>query len=222
MERRYDWVVFDLDGTLLDTLRDVADACNAVLSDHGFPTHPVWDYRYFIGNGAETLLRRTLPRGTDGGLMARALGEYRERYKAHALDTTCAYLNLPAVLERLQTAGVRLAVLSKKDQGDVENVIARLCPPVFTAVRGGRRGVPYKPDPTALNALLDDLGADKGRTLFVGDSGVDMETAKNAGVASCGVLWGFREREELAAAGAEHIVRAPEELAQIVWGDGEG
>jgi len=214
-------VIFDLDGTLLDTLQDLANACNWVCEQHGWPTYPVEDYKRFVGNGAYKLLEQVTPpevRPTQQ-LIDQTMEEFIQQYNAHKSEFTRVYRGMPELLERLGRKGVGLAVLSNKPDGAAAPVVERYYPGVFRRIQGALPGVPTKPDPTLLHRLMEELGADPRDTLFVGDSDVDIQTAKNGGLTSCGVLWGFRERQELEAEGADFIIEAPEELLGIVSGD---
>ncbi len=214
----YRHIIFDLDGTLLNTLEDLAAATNWVCRRHGWPVHEVEEYKNFVGNGALKLLERVVPPGvavTDA-LRRVTLEEFTARYNAHKEDKTTVYAGMPEALERLKAAGLTLAVLSNKPNEAACPVVERYYPGVFDAVQGALPGVPVKPDPTLLHKLMADLGAVQKTTLFVGDSNVDIRTAKNGGLTSCGVLWGFRTRQELEAEGADRIVETPAQLAELI------
>lgn len=210
-------VIFDLDGTLLNTLEDLADACNWVCERHGWLTYPVEDYRYFVGNGAPKLLERVAPAGSVTPELAKqTLEEFTTYYTAHKSDKTTVYAGMPQTLEKLKEAGLTLAVLSNKPDEAAGPVVERYYPGVFDLVQGALPEYPTKPDPTLLRLLMDRIGAKEETTLFVGDSDVDIQTAKNGGLHSCGVLWGFRTRQELEAEGAEYIVEHPSELTELI------
>lgn len=216
----YKHIIFDLDGTLLNTLEDLAAATNWVCALHGWPAHSVEEYKYFVGNGAPKLLERVVPPGvavTDE-LRRVTLAEFTERYNAHKEDKTTVYAGMPEALARLKGAGLTLAVLSNKPHEAAFPVVERYYPGVFAAVQGALPGLPVKPDPTLLHKLMEKLGASPADTLFVGDSNVDIRTAKNGGLTGCGVLWGFRTRAELETEGADFIVETPEELAELILG----
>lgn len=211
-------VIFDLDGTLLNTLEDLADATNWVCRQHGWPGHPVEAFKNFVGNGASKLLERVAPPEVEltRELRKQLLDEFTHRYTAQRSDKTTAYSGMPQTLETLKKAGVTLAVLTNKPDEAAAPIVERYYPGVFSVVQGALLDLPTKPDPTLLYRLMDRIGAKKETTLFVGDSNVDIQTAQNGGLHSCGVLWGFRTRQELEAEGAEHIVEKPEELEQWV------
>ena len=214
----YKNVIFDLDGTLLNTLEDLAAATNWVCALHGWPAHTVEEYKYFVGNGAPKLQERVAPPGTalTDELRRVTLAEFTERYNAHKEDRTTAYPGIPEAVRRLRDAGITLAVLSNKPHEAARPVVERYFPGLFHRVQGALPDVPVKPDPTLLHRLMEELGASPADTLFVGDSSVDIRTARNGGLVSCGVLWGFRTRQELEAEGADYIVETAQELAELI------
>ncbi len=220
MSNMYKYVIFDLDGTILNTLEDLAAATNWVCARHGWPAHTLEEYRRFVGNGAPKLLERVVPEGVPvtHALRRVTLEEFTQRYNAHKEDKTTAYPGVPELVRRLREAGVTLAVLSNKPHEAAWPVVERYYPGLFHRVQGALPDVPVKPDPTLLRRLMEDLGASQEDTLFVGDSNVDIRTAKNGGLVSCGVLWGFRTRAELEAEGADHLAAAPEELGDLILG----
>lgn len=217
----YPFVLFDLDGTLLNTLQDLADAANFVCSLRGWPTHPLQAYRYFVGNGIPKLcLRFSPPQGRDEATQAQVLAQFQARYAAHKQDATAPYPGIPALLDTLAAAGVCCGVLTNKEHSLAKGVVEHYFAGRFAFVQGALPGVPTKPDPTAALRLLQRMGAQPANALFVGDSDVDILTAKNAGLSSCGVLWGFRTKEELASAGADHLAQNAGQLAEIILGAG--
>lgn len=223
MERlNFSHVIFDLDGTLLDTLEDLADATNWVCEQHGWPIHPLEAYKRFVGNGAGKLLERVTPPSVEltDELRSELMAEFSQRYTAHSANMTHAYAGVPETLARLKTAGVRMAVLTNKPDAAAGPIVERYYPGVFQVVQGALPGVALKPDPAPVLRLMERLGAARESTLFVGDSNVDIRTAKNAGLKGCGVLWGFRTRQELAAEGADYIIERPEELAELILAQG--
>lgn len=216
----YKNIIFDLDGTILNTLEDLAAATNWVCAQHGWPAHEVEEYKYFVGNGAPKLLSRVVPDGVEltDALHRQLLEEFTRRYNAHKEDKTTVYAGMPQALKRLKEAGITLAVLSNKPHGAAYPVVERYYPGIFDAVQGALDGLPVKPDPTLLHRLMGELGATEADTLFVGDSNVDIRTAKNGGLTGCGVLWGFRTRAELEAEGADFIAGTPEKLVELILG----
>lgn len=214
----YTHVIFDLDGTLLDTIDDLADAGNHVCQSHGWPTHTVDQFKYMVGSGIPNLVSRFTPGGLGEEELAQALAEFSAYYSEHKEDKTAPYPGVPTLLDALKGAGVRLAVLSNKAHVLAGPVVEHYFPGVFDYVQGALPDAPLKPDPTLLHALMDQIGAQPETTLFVGDSGVDVLTGKNGGLTVCGVLWGFRERDELKDAGADWIIHSPDQLAAIVTG----
>ena len=214
----YKTVVFDLDGTLLNTIDDLADAGNRVCAARGWPQHTVEEYKYFVGNGIPKLVERfSPPQARTPDQLADTLAAFQADYGAHLRDKTAPYPGMPALLARLKAAGVQLAVFSNKADPLARQVVADYFDAaLFDAVRGALPGVPTKPAPQGTLALMQAIGADPAATLYVGDSNVDVDTAHNAGLPCCGVLWGFRTRQELTDAGAEHLAADAEELWNVI------
>ena len=209
-------VIFDLDGTLLDTIDDLADAGNYVCRLHGWPTYTVDAFKLMVGNGIPKLVERFAPQGTSQEMLDQAYQEFMDWYGVHKEDKTAPYAGMPEVAKALREAGVSIAVLSNKADVMAGPVVEHYYPGIFPVVQGALPGLPTKPDPTLLYKLMERLGATQEDTLFVGDSNVDIRTAKNGGLTGCGVLWGFRSREELEAAGADVIVSTPQELQDLI------
>lgn len=215
----YKHVIFDLDGTLLNTIDDLADTGNHVCTLHGWPTHTVDAFKLMVGNGIPKLVERFAPQGTSQEVLDQAFQEFMDWYGVHKEDKTAPYAGMPEVTKALREAGVSIAVLSNKADVMAGPVVEHYYPGIFPVVQGALPGLPTKPDPTLLHKLMDRLGATREDTLFVGDSNVDIRTAKNGGLTGCGVLWGFRSREELEAAGADVIVSTPQELLDLILKD---
>ena len=213
----YQNVIFDLDGTLLNTIDDLADAGNWVCRNHGWPTHTVEEYKRYVGSGMARLAVRFSPEEwhTEEGVQ-KILDEFLPYYAAHKEDKTAPYPGVPELLEHLRAAGVSIAVLSNKAHALAVPVIEGYFPQKFQYIRGGVEGLPLKPDPALLLKLMENMGATQENTLFVGDSDVDIRTAKHAGVTSCGVLWGFRGREELEREGADLLASSAKELETLI------
>lgn len=211
-------VIFDMDGTILNTLDDLADAGNHVCMAHGWPTHPVESYKRMVGNGIAMLVRRFVPAGLSEEEISAVLAEFSTYYNVHKEDKTAPYSGVPEVIDLLKQMGIKVGVLTNKNNDMAEEVAERYYPGVFDVVQGAMTGVPVKPHPAMLELVLEKMGAVPETTLFVGDSNVDIQTGKNGGLATCGVLWGFRSREELAGEGADHIIDSPTQLVQVVTG----
>lgn len=217
----YKACIFDLDGTLADTLRSIAGFGNDTLSAFGLPPIPVEDYKQLVGNGADVLMDRMLR--TVGAELSpeerkRFRQEYDRRYEAQPMRLVTPYPGLPELLRELKAQGLKLGVLSNKPDNMTRYIAGELYGAVLDGVHGQRAGVPKKPDPTALLALAGELGVEPGEVLYVGDSGVDMDTGRNAGMDPCGVLWGFRDREELLAHGAKYLAAHAQDLRAIALG----
>ncbi len=211
-------VIFDLDGTLLDTVGDLAAACNHILAEAGYPQHPEEAYRRFVGNGIGKLIERAVP---ENARTPRHLEELRasfvDRYTANIDRRTRPYDGIPELLAGLRLRGVKLAVASNKFQEGTAALVERFFPEIpFVAVLGQRKGFPAKPDPAVVNEIMEAAGAAREQTLYIGDSDVDMITARNAGVGSVGVVWGFRGEKELAASGAGHIAYIPGDIIALI------
>ena len=215
---KYRAVIFDLDGTLLDTLQDLRDAVNYALRQNGYPERTTGEIRQYVGNGVERLIRRSVPEGTCAHEEARCLTVFKERYAAHSRVKTHAYEGISELLFALKSDGVKIGVVSNK----LHPAVAALCRDFFSGLIdyavGEREGVPRKPAPDCVFECMDQLGVKTGETLFVGDSEVDMLTANNAGLDSVGVLWGFRDEALLHASGAGRIAAKPEDILMIVRG----
>lgn len=213
----YRTVLFDLDGTLLNTLRDLANAANWVCAQNGWPQHSLEEYKHFVGNGIPKLCERFSPPDARGPQrLARTLAAFEARYGAHKQDFTALYPGISELLAGLAAAGVSCGVLTNKEHRLAQAVVTHYFPDVFRFVQGAVPGIPTKPDPAGANALMAHMGAAPHTTLFVGDSDVDIFTAHNAGLRGCGVLWGFRGKKELEAAGADYLAAAPQELRHII------
>ena len=234
MTRESRSVLFDLDGTLANTLADLANATNWALAQLGCPTHPVDAYRFMVGDGARQLCARALPADKQP-LAEEALQLMRQRYDAHCFDLTKLYAGIPELVDTLSARGCKLAVLSNKPDDFTKRMIAHYFDPncsreshsrltgsfgaaigPFHIVRGQLPNVPLKPDPTAALQIAEELGIPSRQWLYMGDTNTDMSTARAAGMYAVGVLWGFRDRKELLESGAEALVATPAEALHLV------
>ncbi len=214
----FEAVMFDLDGTLADTLADIAASANHALTGLGRPTFPVPRYRYLAGQGLESLMTDAL--GPEHrGLVARGMELFHSYYVDHSLDRTAPYPMIPDLLDALTARGTHMAVLSNKPNANTQEVVAKVFQRWrFAAIRGQVEGGPLKPDPAAALEIAAKLAIPPHRWLFVGDTRADMLTAKGAGMFAVGVLWGFRDEAELRASGADRIIGSPLELLELFSG----
>ena len=196
---KYDLVLFDLDGTLLDTLEDLADAVNHALSAAGFPTRSLEEVRRFIGNGVGKLIERSVPQDVPAETRSHILADFRARYSQHVNDKTRPYPGVDALLTALGKAGVATAVNSNKMDSAVQALCEAHFPGRLSAALGERAEIPRKPSPEGALQLMARLKASPARTLYVGDGVTDLQTAANAGIDAAWVSWGYRRREELGA-----------------------
>jgi len=217
----YRGIIFDLDGTLLSSLEDIADCANLALEQMGFPAQPLEKYRYFVGDGVALLIQRILPEEVRGDEKIRAelLARYSREYGENEgwAQKTAPYPGIPELLDAIDRKGVKKAVFSNKPANCTELCVSRLLSPwTFDEVVGQKDGViPKKPDPAGARIILERWKMSPEEVLYVGDTSTDMKTAQNAGLFSIGVTWGFRPEEELAANGAKRIVHHPMEIAEL-------
>ena len=206
-------LIFDLDGTLLNSLDDLADCANTVLAEQGFAAHPVDAYRFFVGNGVEHLMRRAAPDNTPEPVLARLVQAMREEYGQHWARKSKVYDGIQPMLRTIAARPLPMAVLSNKPHELTEITVRHFFPDIpFARIQGSPRGGRAKPDPTLALAIAAHLGAEPEHTLFIGDSCTDMLTATAAGMIPTGVLWGFRPESELLAHGAKILLEQPETL----------
>ncbi len=214
----YRAVLFDLDGTLLDTLQDIASSANSVLGRFGFPQHEVKAYKYFVGDGTEALCTRMLPHDhCDADTVAKVLAGMVSEYSQHWGDTTCPYKGIPELLQALKERGVKMAVLSNKSDDSTKIMVSSLLSQYhFELVIGARPSLPKKPDPSAALEICRSLNILPGEFIYLGDTATDMKTAQNAGMFPIGAVWGFRTADELLAGGAKTLISNPAELLKIL------
>ena len=211
---RYQTYVFDLDGTLLDTLGDLAASTNYALRTHGMPEHSLDDVRRFVGNGVRVLMERAVPQGAENPQFEAAFQTFRTHYMQHSLDTTKPYDGILETLEALKAEGCRLAVVSNKMMAATQELCRHFFHDTIEVAIGEHeaQGIRKKPAPDTVNEAFRQLGVGKERAVYVGDSDVDILTARNSGLPCISVLWGFRDRDFLIQHGAETFISAPSEL----------
>lgn len=212
----YKLAVFDMDGTILDTLEDLKDSTNFALEKCGYPTRSYDEVRRFVGNGIRKLIERAVPEGLTTEQIDRVHEVFTEHYKVHCADTTKAYDGIKPLLEKLRASGVKTAVVSNKADYGVQELCREYFDGLFDYAVGEREGIRRKPAPDAVNEALRVLGMSKSEAVYIGDSDVDFETAKNAELPCISVLWGFRDEEFLREKGATLFVRDPAEIYDII------
>ena len=214
---KYQTYIFDLDGTLLDTLGDLAASVNFALRTHGMPEHSVDDVRRFVGNGVRKLMQRAVPNGDANSDFEAAFATFRQHYMAHSLDTTRPYAGIPETLAALRQQGCRIAVVSNKMMAATQELCQHFFPDTVEVAIGEHdaEGIRKKPAPDTVLAALRRLGVGKESALYVGDSDVDIETARNAGLPCISVLWGFRDRDFLLQHGATTFATHPLSLISL-------
>ena len=210
----YSTYIFDLDGTLLDTLGDLAASVNFALREHGMPEHSIDDVRSFVGNGVRLLMERAIPDGADNPDFEVTFATFRQYYMAHSLDTTRPYDGVPEALRELRNRGCQLAVVSNKMMAATQELIRHFFPDTIAVAIGEHEaeGIRKKPAPDTVFAALRELGVGQEGAVYVGDSDVDILTAENAGLPCISVLWGFRDKDFLIKHGAKTLISAPSEL----------
>lgn len=211
-------VIFDLDGTLLNTLQDLADSANYMLEKHHFPTYTADAYKYFVGNGMPKLIERILP-GVfpDKALFDTCLKEFLDHYTIHMSDKTVPYDGISELTRELKQRGIQIAVATNKVQEALPELFATFFPEVtFDVLLGQRPGIPVKPDPQVIYDILEATHCAPEETLYLGDTGVDIQTALAAGVTPVGALWGYRPRSEMESAGATRFIDHPLNLLNLL------
>ena len=217
---RYDLVIFDLDGTLLNTIGDLAASVDYVMRSRNLPEHSDAEYRQMVGGGIKRLVERALPASlaADEAYVEECVAQFRRYYVENIDRYTRPYEGMPALLHRLQRCGVKVAVASNKFQHGTERLVAKFFSDIeFVAIEGNREGAPLKPDPQIVRNIMTIADISAERTIMVGDSGIDIRTAAAAGIASVGVAWGFRFAEELYDAGATDVVSTISELEELLF-----
>ncbi|MFV0381521.1 MAG: HAD family hydrolase [Breznakia sp.] len=216
---KYKGIIFDLDGTLLDTLTDLSNSVNQVLRGNDFPAHSKDDYRQLIGKGFKDLITRSMPDNVNEECVEKGLTQFLEIYNRDYLKETKSYDRIMELLINLQNLDIKLAVNSNKRNDYTNELIKKNFPNIhFIECFGERKDVPKKPDPTSAFELRNLMNLKSEKIIYIGDSKTDIQTAKNANMDSIGVLWGFRDLKELQENGATYIVKTPEEILKIVKG----
>lgn len=211
-------VIFDLDGTLLDTLDDLADAVNWALKQEQLPRRTREEVRAFVGNGIRNLIERAVPAGTEAAQTDRVFAGFKARYAGHCADKTRPYPGILELLARLRAEGIRTAVVSNKADFAVQTLCRDYFPGLVDCAVGERAGIPKKPAPDSVQEVLRALKISREQAVYVGDSEVDVVTARNAGMDGILVLWGFRDRQTLERAGAKTFAATAEELCAALIG----
>ena len=208
----YDTYVFDLDGTLLSTLGDLAASCNHALRANGMPERTIDEVRRFVGNGVKKLMERAIPGGLDNPLFEKTCADFRQHYMHHNLDTTCPYPGVMEMLESLRSRGKKVAVVSNKFYAATQALCKHFFGDLVDVAIGEREGIRKKPAPDTVNEALAQMNVGKERAVYIGDSDVDIMTANNCGMPCISVLWGFRDYDFLVEHGATIFVTSPLQL----------
>jgi len=216
--KKYKAVIFDMDGTILNTIEDLLDATNYALSRYGYPLHTVEEEYYFVGNGLYKTVERALPEGTGPEIVKEVHKTMVEYYKEHSEDKTAPYPGIVEVIKTLRAAGIHTAVVSNKADFAVKNLCLKFFADCFDESMGETEGFALKPAPDMVEEVLRRIGVSKDEAVYVGDSNVDLQTAKNSGLDCIAVSWGFRGYEKLLEYGAEVIIDRPEELIPYIYG----
>lgn len=211
----YSTYIFDLDGTLLSTLGDLAASCNHALRTNNMPERSISEVRQFVGNGVRKLMERAVPQGTDDNATEKALADFKAHYSLHSLDTTQPYPDIMTLLNALHARGKRVAVVSNKFCAATKELCAHFFNGLVDVAIGETEGIRRKPAPDTVNEALRQLGTTASDAVYIGDSDVDIATARNAGMPCISVTWGFRDRDFLLAHGATTLVDSPMEILDM-------
>ena len=212
----YDTYIFDLDGTLLDSLTDLAISCNYALRMNNMPERSLDEVRHFVGNGVKKLMERAIPDGLQNPAFEKTYNDFRQHYLVHNLDNTKPYPGIVSLLQRLHSEGKNIAVVSNKFYAATQNLVKHFFGEYVTVAIGERENIRKKPAPDTVIEALRQLGASASGAVYIGDSDVDVMTARNSGMPCISVLWGFRDREFLSAHGATQFISHPSELLTIL------
>ncbi len=210
-------VLFDLDGTLVNTIKDLANSVNYALTAHLFPTREEHEYKYFVGNGIAKMVERALPEtARDEKTLATVLATFVDYYREHSMDTTAPYDGIIELLDAIRAKGIKTAVVTNKADLAAKAIVRQMFGERFDEIIGQVDGVPVKPDKAMPMKVMEALGVTPADCVFVGDSSVDVQTGVNCGAYAVGVLWGFREKDELVSNGAATVIAKPCELLQVI------
>ncbi|HAG69930.1 MAG TPA: HAD family hydrolase [Lachnospiraceae bacterium] len=218
---KYKLAIFDMDGTILDTLKDMTDAVNHTMKEFGYPGHSLDEVRQMVGNGIRRLIERAVPEGTDREETERVYASYVPYYEAHCAVATRPYEGIVSAIRELKSMGMLTAVVSNKKDPAVRTLVSRYFDGCFDAAVGEREGIRTKPAPDSVNELLKSLSIKREESVYIGDSDVDVETAANSGMDMIAVTWGFRDRDFLREHGAVCFADKPSELVKILIGGKE-
>lgn len=213
---KYEAVIFDLDGTLIDTLEDLKDSINFALKQHGMPERSLEEVRSFVGNGVKKLVFRSVPENTSDELRESCLKAFKAHYITNSMNKTRPYNGICELIKKLKEKGVKLAVVTNKTQDAADGIMNEFFKDDFEIIIGQIDGVAQKPQPDGVWYAIEKLGASKQNSVYIGDSEVDCLTAKNSGIPIIGVTWGFRGRKVLEENNADYIVDSPEEILNII------
>ncbi len=217
MDSRFQLVIFDLDGTLLNTIDDLGIACNHTLLSFGYPTHTLEEYKHLVGNGIDRLIFRSLPEAERTEQNVKKLrSAFVDYYNSHCCDLTKPYSGMPALVKKLADNHVHIVVASNKYQSAAQKIVSYYFPYPQIMTFGQQQDMPIKPDPAIIKHIISHFSVTNDAVVMVGDSDVDILTARNAGITSIGVSWGFRGRTELEQSGADYVVDNVEELSQLL------
>ena len=213
---KYELIIFDMDGTILDSLKDLQAAVNFSMKKHGFPEKTYEEMKWLLGRGMPYLIHHALPEGTDEETYQKAFDDFLSYYAEHDEDTTAPYEGIPEVVKALKDAGFRIAVNSNKNDREAGVLAEHYFPGLFDFVLGSRPEIEKKPSPEGVNLIEKEFGVDKSKTIYIGDSDIDLQTALNSEVQFIGCHWGFRGKDFLLKNGAKHVAEKPADLVKIV------
>ena len=213
---KFNSVVFDLDGTLLDTLGDLRDSVNFALEKNGLPNRTTEEIRSFVGNGIRLLIERSVPKNASIEIIDKCFSEFKEYYKEHSAILTKPYDGIIDLMKELKSKGIKIAVVSNKADFAVKTLMEDYFKGLYDCAYGERVGVPRKPAPDSVFGAISEMGAEIENTVYIGDSEVDVETSKNANLPCIAVTWGFRDKEVLESLNPEYIVDSPSDILRII------